>query len=133
MLIRTISGFVSLIVFAWLGYLLTLELIFADFTASPPISDVLFIVEWIFLGIVSFWIAWRPPTLKSTVVKTIFLAFYIAFVFANVAFMFAGGKCLDIRGNIYSEADILLKRDGFLSDADFVAPEDGYLCIAQVL
>src|SRR5438876_12449994 len=119
MLIRTISGFVCLIVIAWLGYLLILVLIFPNFTVRPPISDVLFVVEWIILGIVSFWIAWRPPTLKSTVLKTILLAFYIVIALANIAFMSAGGKCFDIHGNIYSEADILLKRDGFLSDADF--------------
>jgi hypothetical protein len=130
---RVISGISCLIVFAWFEFLIFILLVSRGFGAIPPISDLVFLSEWLGFGAAGFFFAYHPALPTSTGAKLVLVVGYIAIAVANFTFMFAGGKCVDMRGNIYSEADILLQKDGFLSEVDFTPPSDDYLCIAQIL
>ncbi|MEY9880432.1 hypothetical protein [Bradyrhizobium sp. USDA 329] len=131
--IRVISGVFCLVVFSWLEYLGFAFLVSGGFGANPPALELVFFSEWLSFGAASAFFAYRPPSFGSAGVNLTFAVGYIAIAAANFTFMFAGGTCVDLHGNIYSEANMLLQKEGFLSDVSFTPPSGRYLCVKQVL
>lgn len=71
---------------------------------ASPAADLL-IIEWIVFTIVSFYLAFRPPIYKRWV-QALVIACYVFIAIGNLMFVFAGGDCFDLYGNVYPYAGL---------------------------